>query len=132
MDPHTLYTLVLEWCFAALSYLRICAYLPTLRLLLRKDARGDDYSLLTWVVWTLSHLAFALMLLEQGAQMHSMLVAVTALNTLMCAVTCSLILRLRWRRQGHRHVGDAPPAKPRRDDDEWLSPASTQSSVVRR
>jgi hypothetical protein len=91
----------LQWTFALLNYLRICAYLPTLRRLARPGARSDDYSLQTWVIWSASHLAFLMMLLEQSAYTLNAMVVLTFFNLIMCVVTCAFILRLRMPRLDH-------------------------------
>lgn len=103
---HEIYGFVLQWAFAILSYLRICAYVPTFLKLLRPEARADDYSLQTWLVWAFSHLAFALMLLEQSRYAIDAMLVVTAVNMLMCFLTAALIVRLQrpWSRLRGRRV----------------------------
>jgi hypothetical protein len=95
VTSHDIYVLGLQWSFALLNYLRICAYVPTLRRLARPGARSDDYSLQTWVIWSASHLAFLMMLLEQSVYTLNAMVVVTFLNLIMCVVTCVFIFRLR-------------------------------------
>ena len=95
LSAHDIYVAVLQWSFVLLNYLRICAYVPTFRCLLRRGARADDYSLQTWVIWAASHLAFLMMLLEQSAYTLNSMVVVTFCNLLMCVLTCVFILRLR-------------------------------------
>ncbi|MEC5385894.1 hypothetical protein VVD49_09170 [Uliginosibacterium sp. H3] len=104
MSIHEIYVFVLQWAFAILSYLRICAYVPTCRRLMRPGARGDDYSLQTWMIWAFSHLAFVLMLLEQGNYEINAMLVVSILNMLLCFVTAFLIARLRLPRH---EPGDA-------------------------
>ncbi|WP_341678285.1 hypothetical protein [Niveibacterium sp. SC-1] len=112
MQMHALYVELLQWAFAFLNYLRICAYLPTLRKLAREGARSGDHSLQSWGVWTLSHLSLLLMLLEKGGYEIDTLVLATGLNLLMCALTCVLIARLRWRESG-KHGVQAVGSRPR-------------------
>ncbi len=71
---------------------RILAYLPTIRKVMTRDADVRSYSLVSWGIWFLSNLTFALMLLEVSGGQPNEMFWVNVGNTIMCMVVCALVL----------------------------------------
>ncbi len=109
-DWHGLYLTALAWAYVFWNSVRILTYLPTLRMLLKPGASAEHYSVTTWASWVCSNGTLALYLFETSGHRFDSLVLLNTGNTIMCFLTCMLILRLR-RRESKPHVGPAgvPP-----------------------
>lgn len=85
---------LLAWSFALFNSLRIVAYLPTL-LAIGHSGHAEEHSLLTWLVFLGSNATMALWLREHNGRRANRAVVVCAVNALMCAAICALIVWLR-------------------------------------
>jgi hypothetical protein len=102
---HEVYVTAITWGYVFWNTVRILTYIPTLLMLLKPDASARYYSLATWGSWVLSNGTLALYLFEQSGREFNALVLLNAGNTIMCLVTCALILRLRRRERRSEQAG---------------------------
>jgi hypothetical protein len=52
LSTSSFYAVGLSWAFLATNSMRILAYLPTIKKLLREDVTADCQSQLTWLLWS--------------------------------------------------------------------------------
>ncbi|HOB93107.1 MAG TPA: hypothetical protein PKL46_03510 [Aquabacterium sp.] len=98
--PHTVtlaratYLQWLTWLFTLFNSVRVLAYLPTIWAI---HATGDSsqHSLVTWLTWAGANTTMAAWLYEQNGQALNRAIAVNLCNTVMCLLTCGLILAYR-------------------------------------
>lgn len=87
------YATALSWAFLATNVMRVLAYLPTIKKLLRAEATADCQSQLTWLLWSASNLTFALHLFEFNHRQVNEMILITMGNALMCCVCLCLVRR---------------------------------------
>ncbi|MFM0688418.1 tetratricopeptide repeat protein [Paraburkholderia strydomiana] len=76
---------------------RFFAYLPTIRKVIAQDADVRSYSLVSWGIWFLSNLTFALMLLEVSGGQPNEMVWMNVGNSIMCMAVFALVVLKRYR-----------------------------------
>jgi hypothetical protein len=87
------YATVLSWAFLATNSLRVFAYLPTIKKLLRHDVTADCQSQLTWLLWSSSNVTLALHLFELNGRQVNQMILVASANALMCCACLYLVRR---------------------------------------
>ena len=89
----SIYATVLSWAFLATNSIRVLAYLPTIKKLLRAEATADCQSQLTWLLWAASNLTLALHLFESNHRQLNEMILITGGNALMCCICLYLVRR---------------------------------------
>jgi hypothetical protein len=91
------YATLLSWAFLATNSIRILAYLPTIKKLLRAEATADCQSQLTWLLWAASNVTLALHLFETNHRQINEMILITGGNALMCCICLYLVRRAHLR-----------------------------------
>jgi hypothetical protein len=89
----SLYATVLSWTFLVTNSMRVLAYPPTIKKLLRAEATADCQSQLTWLLWSASNLTLALHLFESNHRQVNQMILITSGNALMCCICLYLVRR---------------------------------------
>jgi hypothetical protein len=110
LSASSFYATVLSWAFLATNSVRVVAYLPTIKKLLRAEATADCQSQLTWLLWSASNLTLALHLFESNHRQINEMILITSGNALMCCICLHLV-----RRAHIRAAQQEGPAKCRSD-----------------
>lgn len=87
------YATLLSWAFLATNSMRILAYLPTIKKLLRSEATADCQSQLTWLLWSASNVTLALHLFESNHRQLNEMILIASGNALMCCICLYLVRR---------------------------------------
>jgi len=87
------YATVLSWAFLATNSIRVLAYLPTIKKLLRAEATADCQSQLTWLLWAAANVTLAMHLFESNLREINEMILITGANALMCCVCLYLVRR---------------------------------------
>jgi hypothetical protein len=87
------YATVLSWAFLATNSVRVLAYLPTIKKLLRAEATADCQSQITWLLWSSSNLTLALHLFESNQRQVNEMILIAGGNALMCCICFCLVRR---------------------------------------
>lgn len=95
VTPGAAYLTVLTWAFTLFNSTRVLAYLPTV-LAIAQSGNSDQHSLWTWCSWVGANATMACWLYEQNGQKVNRAVVVNIGNTVMCALTLTLILVYRF------------------------------------
>lgn len=88
------YLNVVNWAFVLFSSTRLLTYLPTLWAI-HASGNSDQHSMLTWCAWVGSNVSMAAWLYENNGRRFNKAVAVVCGNSVMCLVTCLVILLYR-------------------------------------
>jgi hypothetical protein len=98
----SLYVTGLSWAFLVTNSMRVLAYLPTIKKLLRADVTADCQSLLTWLLWSASNLTLALHLFESNHHQVNEMILIAGGNALMCCICLYLVRRAHVRASRRR------------------------------
>ena len=93
LSHSSLYVTILWWAFLITNSVRVFAYLPTIKRLLRADVTADCQSQLTWLLWSASNLALALQLFESNRRHLNEMILIAGANALMCCICLYLVRR---------------------------------------
>jgi hypothetical protein len=93
LSTSSFYAVGLSWAFLATNSMRILAYLPTIKKLLREDVTADCQSQLTWLLWSASNLTLALHLFESNHRQLNEMILIASGNALMCCICLYLVRR---------------------------------------
>jgi hypothetical protein len=93
LSTSSFYAAGLSWAFLATNSMRILAYLPTIKKLLREEATADCQSQLTWLLWSASNVTLALHLFESNHRQLNEMILITSGNAVMCCICLYLVRR---------------------------------------